>query len=294
MKLAVTGATGFVGSHLVRHLLDKGHEVIGMSHRRPEPQVGDRRIEWRQGSIDDVSSMVKVFEGAEAVFHLVGIIAESGGKTFTDIVARGTSHMVEASRRAGVKLVVYQSAMGTEPDSSIPYRQTKYQAERTIKNSGLDFVILRPSIIYGPGDGFVSLLSKMIRLSPIVPLPGGGHFELQPVYIDDMNRCLERSLHTPEVRSIIIEVGGPEKLEYRRIVNILIDTMNRRRITVPMPMPLMRIGATLSEHLLRKPPLTRDQLRMLQSGNTGDISLMRKLFDIEPVRFNDGLAAYMR
>lgn len=294
MKVAVTGATGFVGSHLVRHLLDQGHEVIGMSHRRPKPEIGDRSVEWRQGTVDDVGSMVKVFEGAEAVFHLVGIIVETGDKTFVDTVVHGTTHMVEACRRTGVKLMVYQSAMGTESDAKSPYRQTKYQAERTITNSGLDFVILRPSIIYGPGDGFVSMLAKMIKFSPIVPLPGGGHFELQPVYIDDMSRCLERSLHTPEARSNIIEVGGPEKLEYRRIVNILKATMNRRRLTMTMPMPLMRLGATLSEHLLRKPPLTHDQLRMLQSGNTGDISQMRKLFDIEPVRFEDGLATYLR
>lgn len=293
MRVAVTGATGFVGSHLVRHLLDQGHEVIGMSHRRPRPNVGDR-VEWRQGSVDDVNSMAKVFEGAEAVYHLVGIIVETGDKTFVDTVVHGTAHMVEACRRAGVRLMVYQSAMGTADDARSPYRQTKFEAERTIANSGLDFVILRPSIIYGPGDGFISMLSKMIRLSPIVPLPGGGHFELQPVYVDDMSRCLERSLHTAEARSRVIEVGGPEKLEYRRIVNILMKTMSRRRLTMPMPMPLMRLGATVSEHLFRKPPLTGDQLRMLQAGNTGDIGLMRSMFDIEPIRFEDGLATYLR
>ncbi len=294
MKLAVTGATGFVGSHLVNHLRDQGHEVTAMSHRRPRPATGDGGIEWRQGSVDDVGSMAKVFEGAEAVLHLVGIIVETGRRTFVDTVARGTSHVVEACRRAGVGLLVYQSAMGTAAYAATQYHQTKYQAERTIANSGLDYVILRPSLIYGPGDGFVSLLSRMIRLSPIVPLPGGGHFEMQPVFIDDMSRCLERSVHAAAARSNIVEIGGPEKLEYRRIVSILMDTMNRRRPTVPVPMSLMRLGAALSEHLFRKPPLTRDQLRMLESGNTGDINMMKKLFDVEPVRFEDGLATYMR
>ncbi len=296
MKVAVTGATGFVGRHLVQALLDAGHEVIAIRHRKPLEDGAETsdRLETRQGSVHERGSLVTAFAGAEAVVHLVGIIVETKTNTFDKTVVEGTRNVVAAAAEAGVRHLVYQSAMGTTPDAQTDYHRTKFEAEQAVQGSGLSWTIWRPSMIHGPGDGFVSMLMSMISKAPIVPVIGDARYRLQPVLVDDCVDVITRGLTNESTHGEILEVGGPEKLEYRQILDIIMRVTGKKRPTIPVPVALARMGAAVAEKLLTPAPVTRDQIHMLVSGNTGDNGPLQGKMEYRPVAFEAGLRRYVR
>lgn len=294
MKIAVLGSTGFVGRYIVAALHAAGHDVTALVHRRPAEGVLAPRVRRVQASIDDADSLAGAFGGSEVVYHAVGIIVESGSKTYDRTVVRGTSNVVKACREAGVRKIVYVSAAGVTPGSPSRYMQTKAQAEEMIRESGLGWSILRPSLVYGPGDGFISMLAKMIRLSPILPIPGHGRHRLQPVFVEDLAAAAVAVVTDDRGIGRTIDITGPEILEYKAILTILRQIMRRRRLVVPIPMGLVRLGASLAEALLPVPPVTREQLMLLEMGSVGDNAPMRQLLGVEPRRLDDGLRTYMR
>jgi NADH dehydrogenase len=296
VKIAVTGATGFVGGHLVSKLLDAGHDVIAVRHRKPleSDSAVSGRLETRQGSVHDQESLVQAFAGAEVVMHLVGIIVETETNTFERTVSRGTEYVVHAAKEAGVRHIVYLSAMGTASGAKTAYHRSKYDAEQTVQTSGLSWNIWRPSMIHGPGDGFVTMLRSMIRKAPVVPVIGDGRYRLQPVLIDDVVDVMTRGLITDSTHGEIFEIGGPEKLEYRQILDIIMRVTGNRRLTVPVPVFVARMGAALAETILTPAPITRDQIAMLVGGNTGDNGLLQEKMEFRPVGFEAGLRRYVR
>jgi len=291
VKVAVTGASGFVGRHLVRQLLVDGHEVTALYHSVP---LDLPKVESRQGSVEDTHSLAIAFEGQQAVFHLVGLIAETRTQTFESTVAQGTRNVVEACRRVGVKKLLYLSALGTSPYARTKYHRTKHRAEQAIIASGIDYVIFRASVIYGPGDGFVSLLTGLIKKLPFTPVIGSGRYRLQPIFIDDLTRAMSTALEAGQVSRKIIDLAGPEILEYLQILDIIKVTLRRKRMNFFIPLALMRPMAFVLEKLMKPAPLTRDQLTMMEMGNTGDITRMREMFGVNPISFEDGLKTYMR
>ena len=294
MKIAVTGATGFVGRNTVKQLRDDRHEVTALVHSQPVPGSFDDAVILKKGSVDDVASLAKAFEGIECVVHLVGIIAETKTKTFDKTVVQGTRNVVEACRKVGVKRIVYVSAIGAAPDAPTKYHRSKHSAETSIGESGLEFVVLRPSLIYGSGDRFVSMLEKMIRMSPIIPIPGSGRFKLQPVYIDDLTRVISCAAATDALRGETVVVAGPDQLEYLQILAYVKSALGKRRMNLHIPMAVMRILAACGEAILRPAPLTRDQLLMMSMGNVGDTAKMRQICRVEPMKLQDGLSKYLR
>ena len=293
MNVAVTGATGFVGRSTVQALLAAGHRVTAVVHRTPGGSQFDPSVVIVSGNVDDPKSLKAAFLNIDCVVHLVGIIAETRKLTFDKTVARGTAHVVDACREAGVKRIVYLSAMGTGPDAPSRYHQSKYRAEQAVISSGLEYVLLRPSVIYGRGDGFISMLTNMVKKMPIVPVVGDGRYRLQPVYIDDVTAAIVLACERAEAAGQTVDLGGPEKLEYVQILGILETVLNKRRPNLFLPLWLMRSSAALLELVLKPAPLTRDQLTMMQMGNTGDIGRMKTLFGIEPRSLKEGLQAYM-
>ncbi|UCE23207.1 MAG: complex I NDUFA9 subunit family protein [Candidatus Zixiibacteriota bacterium] len=294
MKIAVTGGTGFVGRNLVNRLLSEGYSVTVTTHKSPATGLIEGNISYAEASVGDVDNLRRAFDGALVVYHLVGIIAETKRKTFQMTVVEGTKNVVEACRKSGVKKIIYLSAMGTSADASTVYHQTKYLAEQAVVSSGLEYVIFRPSVIYGPGDGFVSLLTKMIKASPITPVIGDGRYMLQPVYIDDVVSAMVGALTVRSASGRTIELGGPEKLEYLEILNIIRRVLNKRQVNLHIPLWVMKPAAFIMEKIVKPAPVTRDQLAMMQMGNTGDIAPMIELFSLSPVKLEDGLRKYLR
>ena len=294
MKIAVTGGTGFIGRNLVARLVGDGHQLTVLARHTILPKASFDSVDFVEGSVTQPETLPAALNGADIVYHLVGIIAETATNTFQKTIVGGTENVVETCLAAGVRRIIYLSAMGVTANAVTNYHKTKYCAEQTVINSGLEHVIFRPSVVYGEGDGFVSMLRRMIRVSPVTPVVGTGRYPLQPVYIDDLIEAMAGALTVETARNKIIEIGGPEKLEYMEILNIIKRVLGKSRMNIRIPIGVMRLIAGLLEKVMTPAPLTRDQLAMMEMGNTGDISDMKKLFSIDPIKFEDGLRKYLR
>jgi len=244
--VAVTGATGFVGREVVRQFQAAGGEV------RP---VGR---DW------------SALPAADCVVHLVGIIIERGPNTFDRVHVELTRRVVDATRRAGIKRYLHMSALGTRPNAVSRYHQTKWAAEEIVRQSGLAWTIFRPSVIYGPGDKSINVLANVVRRLPVVPVLGDGEGKIQPVAVEVVAREFVRAAGDTGSVGKTFELCGPVALTWNELYDELQQVLGTRKPKVHLPVPVARAVAAVFEKLLRNPPFTRDQLRMLGEDNIGD------------------------
>jgi uncharacterized protein YbjT (DUF2867 family) len=291
----IAGATGFVGGNLVDDLLSKGFKLkCLMRSDKSAEALSSRGAEVVHGDITDPMSLRDVLQPEDFVIHLVGIIEEKEKATFQAVHVDGTANLVAEAKKAGVRHFFYQSALGADRDSWSGYLRTKAEAEQIVTQSGLNHTIFRPSLIIGPWDGFTKKMAEMIRLSPVLPIPGEGRSKFQPVYIRDWIRCLEMVLDKPEEFRSIYDIGGPEQLSYMEIVEALAAAMGRRKPVFKIPMGLMKISASLLATVLSSPPVTSDQLRLLEIDNICDPDAVEKSFGFRPVKYADALKEFVR
>jgi len=302
MKVLVTGATGFVGREVARQLHAAGHEIHFLARKASTPGGSflERELDAQihTGELSQPDRLREACAGCDAVIHLVGIISEVGEQTFENVHTQGTRNVVAAATDAGVKRCVHMSALGTRPNAVARYHKTKWAAEEIVRASGLDWTVFRPSIIYGPGDGFVNLFARMSKLSPVVPLIGGGETRFQPVAVEQIAACFVKALTEPRSVGQTYDICGDEVLTLAEIVEAILKVTKRKRLKLPLPFTVARVQAALLEflfgQLLRKaPPLNRDQLLMLREDNVGDGTPAKKLFDLKHPRFADGIASYL-
>jgi NADH dehydrogenase len=253
----------------------------------------DLGVDVVKGDVSDKASLEKAAEGTERVVHLVGIIQETTRATFQAVHVEGTRNVLEAARKSGVRHFIHQSALGTRPGARSVYHKTKWEAEELVRASGIPFTILRPSLIYGPGDQFTIRLSEMIKLSPILPVIGSGKSRVQPIFVDDVTACIVQAATCDWCFNEMYEIGGPEQMSYEEVTTAIADVMGVRRPTVHMPLFIMRTVARVLETMLPKPPMTTDQLIMLQEDNVCGLGDIRDAFGIEPVKFREGLKTFM-
>lgn len=296
MRIGITGASGFIGSNLVKGFKDTDHYLNLFTNSSIEKFTENNKEQLTicRGRIENKDDLNGFLKDVDIVCHLVGLIVETRKKTFEKTVKEGTEKLVEAALSNNVKKIIYISAIGTEKDAPTKYHRTKYLAEQVIINSGIPYIILRPSLVFGPGDGFVTLLAKLIRLSPFVPIFGDGQYQLQPVFIDDLVSAIVQSAEKDTLKDEIIEIAGQQRLEYREIINIIKGCLNKKRLNLHLPFAVMKIVAALMELVLKPAPLTKDQLTMLEMGNVGDIKRMKDIFNIDPAGFEKELKKYLR
>jgi NADH dehydrogenase len=305
MRILLTGGTGFVGKAVLRQLHSEGH-LVRLMVRSPDSESAQNAmapfgdgVELCAGDVLRDDTLAPACAGMDAVVHLVGIIAEQGTQTFENVHARGTRNLVDAARSEAVRKFVHMSALGTRPGAASRYHQTKWAAEQTVRRSAMSWTIFRPSIIYGPGDGFVSLFERISRHSPVMPLPGNGRSRLQPVRVEDVATCFAGALSEMWAVGQTYDLCGPTPLTLREIIETMLRVTGRRRLLVPLPLGLMRLQAALLESIhpvlfRRPPPLSGDQLVMLQEDNVGQPETAIEQFRLNPPSFEDGLAAYLR
>jgi uncharacterized protein YbjT (DUF2867 family) len=293
----VTGGTGFVGRSVVDALLRRDHQVRCLvrpgSARRGPASAGATAV---PGDVTEPGTLPGALAGAEAVVHLVGIIREQPGRgvTFDRLHTEATRNVVAATRASGVRRLVHMSALGTRPEARSRYHQTKWAAEQAVRESGLDWTIFRPSVIFGPGDGFVSLLARLVRWLPIVPVVGDGRNRFQPVAVGDVAEGFARAIERPATAGAIFEVGGPRPYTFDEALDEVGAALGRRRVPkLHHPIGLM---APVVRGLQGLPffPLTSDQLLMLREHNTCDPGPWARAFDLIPVEFAAGIRAYLR
>lgn len=294
MKIAVTGAFGFVGSNLIRALIPTSHNIRALVHRRRPESVDSAKVEIVEADVHDRNSLISAFNGIDAVYHLVGIITETRKLSFEKTVVEGTANVVEACRHNGVRKVIYLSALGTSETAETKYHRTKWSAEEIIRGSGLEYVILRPSAIFGPDDKFINMLADMTRRSPIIPVIGDGRYQLQPIYVDDLAKIMVNVLGNAKALNKTIEMGGPEQLQFRAIIALLKKMLKKRRMVVYIPLGLIKLGASVMELFLKPSPVTVDQIKMLVGGNICSSNELQDIFEIELTTLRDGFNKYLR
>jgi uncharacterized protein YbjT (DUF2867 family) len=293
--ILVTGATGFVGSHLVRRLRKENIPVRAIVRTPAKAQaLRDLGAEVVAGDIADSWSLIAAAEGVERIVYLVGIIQEERGATFRSVHVDGTRNVLEAAAKVGVKHFFHQSALGTREGAKSEYHRTKWEAEALVRESGIPYTILRPSLIYGPGDLFTVRLAEMIRLSPVLPVIGSGRSRVQPVFIDDVVSCIVKAIMSDAFRGRVLEIGGPDQLTYTEVTKTIADALGVDRPAVHLPLPFMRLMAKAAEMVLPKPPVTTDQLIMLQEDNICGMQDIREAFGVEPVAFREGLRRFLK
>jgi uncharacterized protein YbjT (DUF2867 family) len=220
------------------------------------------------------------------VIHLIGIIVEKGKNTFERVHHIGTRNVVGAAKRTDIKRYIQMSALGARPDGPAMYQVTKWKGEEEVRRSGIPYCILRPSLIFGEGDGFVTQMMETMRSAPLFrPVPGDGKPKFRPIFIDDVTACFANALKAEAATGHTIEIGGADELTLNTMLAEIAQCAGVGKPAVHIPMPLMLAGAAVIERVLKNPPVTVDQLRMLRGGSTCDISPMEGLLGVKPRGF---------
>lgn len=297
-RVTVFGGSGFIGRYLVKRLATDG-AVIRVAVRdaetakflRPLGAVG-QVVPFATSILRD-DSVRRAVEGAEEVVNLVGILAPSGRQTFSAVHVAGAERVARAAREAGVNRLVQMSALGASPDSTSEYARTKADGEAAALEHFPDASITRPGIVFGVEDDFFNRFAAMARITPALPLIGGGHTRFQPVWAGDVAEAIQRILERPETGGQTYELGGPRTYTFRELMELMLRETGRHRLLAPLPFGLARFQARFLE-LLPKPPLTRDQVELLKQDNVvSEGALGFPDLGIEPTALEVVLPTYM-
>lgn len=301
MRVLVTGGTGFVGTHLVNAFARRGHAVAVLA-RDPESVRNryNRPVEVLPGNVLDPASLARAFAGRDCVVHLVGIIHEKGDRTFDRMHREAVGNVVAAMTESKVRRLLHMSAMGASDDSPSEYGRSKSAGERLVRESALDWTVFRPSIVFGPGDGFVSLLASIVRANPLfIPVIGSGETRFMPVSVYDVARVFADAMEKPETSGRSFEVGGPQTFTLNQIYREIAAAVGKPgKPLVHLPLWWGRFLAARFEAAARRgwidsPPLTRDQLRSLSRDNTADVSATLATFAGPWRELRPGIAEYL-
>ncbi len=269
--ITVFGGSGFVGRHVVQRLAKQGW-IIRVAVRDPERAkflrpLGDvAQITPIAVPLQDAGAVAAAVAGTDAAINLVGVLYERGRQTFEAVHVNGAHAIAAAAAAAGVRSLVHISAIGASTDAEADYARSKGYGERLVREAMADAVICRPSLVIGPEDAFFNRFALYARLSPFLPLIGGGHTRFQPVYVGDVADAIVRALGDPAARGQTFELGGPEVYSFAELMALLLSEIGRHRFLVPIPFWLAELQAAILE-LLPVPPLTRDQVRLLRHDN---------------------------
>lgn len=295
MKIFLTGSTGFVGKRILQDLLENKYQVRCIARQGSEQKFAyDKDVDIVPGDITDASSLTGKLAGCDAVINLVGIIREFPGKgiTFEKLHYEGTANLVRAAREQGVRRFIQMSALGARREGKTQYQQTKFRAEECVRNSGLDYTIFRPSIIFGPGDKFVNLFANMLKVQQFVPVVGNGRYQMQPVAVENVSMGFVKSIEQKDAIGKAFNVGGPEKIEFDQIINIIGEVISAPPHKIHIPVFIM---STMAEMLDWLPsfPVTKEQIVMLLEGNVCDEKPFFEHFGIKPIGFKEGISKYL-
>ena len=269
--VTIFGGTGFVGRSVVQDLA-KRDWLIRVAVRRPrearalQPLGGVGQITPVPAKVQDPGTVRAAVDGADAILNLTGILYEKGSQTFQAVHVAGAGHVARAAAEAGVTSLVHMSALGADPGSPAAYASSKGRGEAAVREAFPAASIMRPSIVFGPDDGFFNRFARMALLSPFLPLIGGGETRFQPVFIGNVADAITRCLEDRTTDGKTYELGGPKIYTFRELLTIMLEEIDRRRLLLPLSFNQASAIASILEYL-PVPPLTRDQVLMLRTDN---------------------------
>jgi NADH dehydrogenase len=292
--ILVTGSSGFLGRNVVKALRTRGESVRCLVRSPSRARVvTDYGVELAYGDVLDPASLKDAMRGVDAVAHLVAIIRERGRNTFDRVNRQGTETVVQAARDEGVRHIVHVSAIGVQENQAYPYLYSKWLGEQEVIRGGVAYTIIRPSILFGPGDEFINTLAGVVKSFPVAPVAGDGRVRFQPISVEDVGGIVSLVAGNHRFGGKIIEVGGPDHLTYNEILDIIARTLGVRRVKVHLPAPLMRLLTRVMEAVIPNPPATTSQLEMLSLDNVTDLGSVERNFRMRP-RPLEGNIGYIR
>lgn len=292
--VTVFGGSGFIGRYIVERLAKEGARVrVAVRHPnealflKPLGDLG--QIQLWAANLKNEQSVRRAIHGADAVINLVGILYNSGGQTFRALQAKGAACVARVAAEEGVQQLVHLSAIGAALDSASKYARTKAEGEQAVLEVFPKATILRPSVVVGAEDGFFNRFAKLIKLFPLLPIPGA-ETKFQPVFVDDVAQAAVTAIHGGEpFEGNVFELGGPQVLSLRALLEELMDHIGTYRPIIGLPWWVAALQATFMQ-MLPNPPLTRDQVTLLKSDNVVSPGAMGfEAFGIKPT----GIAAVL-
>lgn len=273
-RVTVFGGSGFIGRYVVKRLAARG-DIVRVAVRDPaaaafvKPMGAVGQVVTMRANVTDAASVAEAVSGSDAVINLVGILYEGGHQRFDTVQAQAPEAIAAAARAAGVERMVHVSAIGADPASPSIYARTKAAGETAIRRHFPDATIVRPSVVFGPEDDFFNRFARLARYSPALPLIGGGHTKFQPVYVGDVAEAIVRAIDDPTAFGKTFELGGPRVATFRELLELMLKQTGKARCLVTLPSWAARLQALVLEKL-PVPPLTRDQVTLLERDNVAD------------------------
>jgi uncharacterized protein YbjT (DUF2867 family) len=296
--ILITGATGYIGRHLVARLVANGERprCLVRSKQRAARILAAEKVELVEGDTTRLETLPAAVQGIDTIVHSAFITADhkqSAGNHYNQTNVQGTANLVKAAQDAGVKRIIEVSGLGTKPDKPGSYMQGRYLAEKLVKESGLQWTIIQPSVLFGKDAPFIKGLADLIRSAPVVPLIGGGSIMFQPIYVEDVVTVIMKVLADPQGTSgKTYTIGGPEYYSFTQVIDELLHTMHKTRIKASAPTPFVGIGAAVMEAVLPKPPLTRAAMTLFSFDNVTERDSVQRNFGFTPMSFTHYLAEY--
>jgi NADH dehydrogenase len=269
----VFGGTGFLGQQIVQRLLAEGDEVRAASRRAANTgmalQADHPRLVRVRASIGDEAAIAAAIRQCFAVVNAVALYVEKGDATFQTVHADGAERLAKLASEAGVPRLIHISGIGADLLSESRYVRARAEGEARVTAAFPSATIMRPSVLFGPGDAFFNMLARVTRFVPVIPLFGAGTVRLQPVYVADVAEAAARALKDPDTKGKVFELGGPQSYSYRSLVGFVLKQTGRRRIMLPVPFALWDALALLGS-VLPQPPITQAQVALMKKDNLAD------------------------
>lgn len=299
--ILVAGGTGFIGSAIVRELMRQRLAPVAVLSRVPSKvarRFPEFTLEARGGDVTDPASLPAALQGIETVINCVQFPASPieiprKGWTFENVDYRGTVNLVEASKAAGVKRIVYLSGVGAAPDADRHWFRFKWQAEEAVRASGIPFTILRPTWVYGPEDVSLNRFLGFAKVLPFVPVFGNGQQLMQPVFVEDVAKAVVLCLQTPASINQTFEIGGPAVMTMDEVIKTALEVAGKRRFILHQPVVLGKLLGRLAS-LLPNPPLSADAVDFITHSAVADNGPLLAALDLRLTPLREGLASYLR
>src|SRR5437762_773244 len=268
-RVTVFGGTGFLGRHIVRHLLD-ADLAVRIASRHPDRAKslfsGDvSGVESAHADVNDDGSVARAVAGAWAVVNTVSLYAERGKCTFRSVHVDAAKRVAMLARQAGAEILVHISGIGADARSAFPYIRSRGEGEAAVLDAFPSAKLIRPAVMFGPGDAFLTPLLTMLRYTPVFPMFGSGETRLQPAYVEDVAEAIVRVLRAPAVRQLY-ELAGPRVYTYQELLRTIAATAGTRPFLVRFPFSLWHVIGFVSE-TLPTPPITRNQVELMGKDN---------------------------
>ena len=263
------GGTGFLGRRIVKALVERGC-AVRVAVRHPDAASfdvhGDGTVSVVRCDIRDGESQEAALDGAMAAINCVSLYVEKGENSFEALHVRAAENLARLAAAQGLRTLIHVSGINAGPESLSAYARARGRGDEAVRAAFPRAVVLRPSVLFGPGDRFFNLFAEIAKAAPFMPIFGDGSTLLQPVFVDDVAKAVARTIETPEHHGGLFELGGPEALSYRRLLQLAFDRVGRRPLLLPVPFFCWDLAAMLLSPL-PSPPVTRDQVALMRQHN---------------------------